>query len=133
RPLGNLTARNLAFGRCHLIERAAKMNGASTLTGPRVPGNGSRERVIDFENPGRVPEIFEPAAIAIGQSASGNPGEIPNRSVEKNGARVWQLREVVDAALSVDPAAELVQIRGERIRNRLRPAAGDRPSDRVPC
>src|SRR5207253_7805530 len=115
--LRDFAARNVALGIGNFFNRAAEMNGAGAAAPFRFPRNRRRQRVIDFENSRRVPEIFQAAAITIWKPIAGDPGQLPDGCIKKGHTRFWQLIQILDPAVDLDLAAELDQIFGERIRD----------------
>src|SRR5262249_4570363 len=107
------------------------MNCACATTGFRFPWERLSQRVIDFENSGRVPKGFQPAAIAQWQLLTNDSQKLPDGNIEKNYARFWKIVETFDAVIEFDFTAKLTQISGKRVRNLLRATAGDRPAHRV--
>src|SRR5690242_18512020 len=105
------------------------MNRAGVSAFGGFPRNRRRECVIDFKNPRSVAKILQFLTIGLWQSIAGNPGELPNRGIEKRDARLWQLMNRVDRPLRFELAAELAKIIGQSIGNRLRTAARHRPAD----
>src|SRR6266404_7742507 len=115
RTLRNFAARDFALCTRNFINRSAKMNCAGAAAPLRFPRNRRRQRVIDFENSRRVPEIFQAAAITVWQSIAGDPGQLPHGCIKKGDTRFRQLVQILDPAVDLDLAAELDQIFGERV------------------
>src|SRR6266403_4163367 len=132
RTLRNFAARDVALCVRNFINRAAEMNGAGAATRLRFPRNRRRQRIIDFEDSGRVLKIFQSAAIMVWQSIAGDLGELPDRCIEKSDARFRKLIQILDPAVDLDLAAEPEKIIGERVGDGLRSAARNWPTDRVP-
>jgi len=78
-----------------------------------------------------VPEIFKSAAVTTWQLIAGDPGEFPDRSIEKRRARFRQVLQSLHAPVDLDPASELAKIAGQRVRNRLGAGARDWPTDHM--
>ncbi len=128
RPLGNAAPPRLALRRDDLRERPAQMHrgGPRALRG--APRDRPVERPVELEYPGPVPESLHPSAVAIRKSLAGERDELPGRHVEQHPFRPGELLEIGNTMACLDSAAERAEIRGHRIRDRLRPAPGKRPA-----
>src|ERR1051326_8600574 len=120
RPLRNFSIGHGALRVCKFGDRPAEMDRAGASTRLCFPWNRRRQRVIDFENAGRVPKIFQAPTIIVWQSVAHYTRKLPNRGVEKDRARFWNLIESVDATVDVDLATQLGSLFCQRVRVRLR-------------
>src|ERR1041385_4025596 len=131
RTLGNFSARNAAFRRCDFINAAAEMNRARPTARFCCPRNWFTQRIIDFENAGRVSKRSQAPAIFRRQLLTGDSQKFPNRNVQKNSSRFGQLLQSLYPTVDLNAAAEFAQIIRESICNLLRAAPWNRPADGV--
>src|SRR5437773_2541344 len=66
------------------VHPAAEMNRARPTTRFGFPRNRFTQRVIDFENTGRVSKRPQPPAISRRQLFTGDSQKFPDRNVQKN-------------------------------------------------
>ncbi len=131
---GAATAGHVGFGGCDIVERAAKVDSAGAQAGGGVPGNGAREGVVDFECGGAVLVAAKLAAVGAGESMllgfglAGEGEELPRRDVAEDEVGWGQIAEVCDAGVGGDAAAEVLEVAGEGVSERLRAATGDGPA-----
>ncbi len=92
-------ARDFALTRRDFLQRPAQVKRPSRAALRRQPRHRRGKRVIDFENARRVPEIFQPPAVTIGQLRCREPGKLPTGGIEQNSARRGQLAEIFDPAI----------------------------------
>ena len=124
---GNFSVRDIALRGRDFFERPAEMNRPGATTCVRFPRNGRRQRVIDFKNSRRVPEIFQSLAITRRQLRAGDPSKLPNCCIEKSDARFRKLIQIADPPVDLDLAAELEKIIGEGVGDGLRSTARNGP------
>src|SRR4051794_37976030 len=79
-----------------------------------------------------MPKRFQSPAIAWWHLVTSDPQEFPDRNIQHDCARFWQVFKIVDPMSNLDFAAELTKISNERVCNLLRTAAGNWPADNVP-
>ncbi len=107
------------------------MYGAGAAAGLRRPRHPALDREVDLE--GRRPVLV--AAVGAGdprrQPLAGDRGDGAGSEVEGDHVREVELGQGADPHSGLDPAAVLPQLRHERVGQRLRAAAGDRPADAV--
>src|SRR5438105_13994036 len=77
--LRGFSARHVALGIRNFGNRPAEMNRAGTPACFGFPRDRRRQRVIDFKNSWRVPEILQPTTVTARQSIAGDPRELPGR------------------------------------------------------
>src|SRR5437588_577714 len=70
--------------RRHFVNAAAEMNCACAMASFRFPRNWFAQRVIDFENTGRMSKRQQPPAISRWQLFTGDSQKFPDRDVQKN-------------------------------------------------
>src|SRR5438094_7887329 len=79
-----------------------------------------------------MPKRFQSPAVAWRHLVTSDAQEFPNRNIQNNGARFWQVVKIINSMFNLDFAAELTKISSERVCNLLRTAAGDWPADNMP-
>src|SRR5690606_14202336 len=79
-----------------------------------------------------VPEALEAASKPGRQRVARDPRERSRHDVEEHDARLRERGERLDRAPGLDLSAERAEARSERVDDRLRAAARERPTDRVP-
>ena len=89
------------------VQISTHMDGSSPTTCCGPPWNRSGERIIHFENAGRVLEALESAAVARGQPCARHARELPRCHVEQDDACSRQLLQINDASVEFNCAAEL--------------------------
>ena len=62
------------------------------------------------------------------QPIAGHTQELPRRHIKQDDARFWQFCEIIDPSAGFDFPTEFAQVPRQRIRDRLRPAARQRPA-----
>ena len=63
---------------------------------------------------------------------TGDSQKFPDGQIQKNGARFWQIIQIINAMVYLDFPAEFTKIIGERICDLLRAASWNRPAYSVP-
>jgi hypothetical protein len=114
-----------------LRRRAAEVDGAGAGDLGRTPRDRAVECVVDLEDARAVAPALETAAVARRQQISGEREQLSRRDVADDEVGARQVPERRDAVTRLDLAAELAQLGGEGVGDRLRPAARERPPVRV--
>jgi hypothetical protein len=92
----------------------------SSSVPPTCTVEASRQR-------GSRPIAAEAPAVAGRQRVAGDAGELLGRGVEEHDARGGQCVEAFDRPARLDPAAEALQVRGQRAADGVGAAPGDGP------
>src|SRR6185312_16573914 len=112
------------------FQRCAQVNGGGKSAVKGAPGDGLRERVINFESAGAGLELVE-LLVVVGREAScGNLLEVLWRNVAE-GERVGQFCKRGDTAAGVEGSAERFEFRQQRIGDTLRAGTWNGPADSV--
>ena len=121
----------VVFRSADFVEGAADMDGAGFSAIGVGPGDGFRERVVDFEDAGAMAVAFEAAAVGRGEGVAGDLGEVFGGGVEEDGAAGGEVGEGVDAPVGDEFAAVVFEDAGEGGGDGLGAAFGDGPADCV--
>jgi hypothetical protein len=131
RPIGvpSMPRRALGFG--DLGRRAAEVHGGGARDFRGAPGDRVVERVVELEDARAVAPTLEAAAIARREEVAREREQLTRRDVADYDVAARKVAQRGDGMSRLDLAAELVQPRGECVRDRLRAAARERPAVRV--
>ena len=120
-----------ALGLRDLRRPAAEMDGSGLQDVRRTPRNRAVEGVVELEHPRPVSPCLQPSSIPGRQHVTGERDELARREVAQDDIARRQFAQRFDLAPGLDLAAQCAQSRRERIRNRLRAAARERPARHV--
>ena len=114
-----------------LVERAAEMHSARARDLRRAPGDRTVEGPVELEDTRAVAEAPKACGIAVWQAVAGQLEHLARGHVEQGRGRACELVERLHPSPRLDLAADRTQVRGERVGQALRAAAGDGPADPV--